>query len=135
MTSSDYAASKNLDDLFALLERMKAEELAAGYAFHMAYGQYSDSADPEGLNLNLEYANCVVTVLENKLWGLSLSEEIARQPDGVFTSMTINSTVQNAWRIWKADYDRLYQAALTRLLTDTEARRKLRAELEQNAHR
>lgn len=125
MTGSEYGDSKNLDDLLALLEEMKAEELASAYAFHMAVGQFADSDQ-------LETADCVVTVLENRLFSMALTDELARQKDAIFISMTVNATMMNAWRVWKKDYDRLYQAAVVRLSTDPQSRHQLRQELEQN---
>lgn len=119
----------NLDDLFALLEEMKAEELAAKYAFHMAIGQWTDRDDPA----DLANSECVAVVLEGKLWSLSLADSYARERDKELVSFTVNAVIMNAFRIWKLDYERLLTAAKQRLDTDPQARQQLRYELERNS--
>lgn len=116
--------NKNLDDLLALLEELKADELAAGYAFHMAFGQYSDNPD------NPEDAECIATVLEGKLFSLALADTHARNSDAEFVSFTVNATTMNAFMAWRKDYDRLKKAAAARLAADPQARQQLRQELE-----
>jgi hypothetical protein len=119
--------NKNLNDLLSLLEEMKADEVAARYAYHMAFGQYADNPDDP------DDAECIATVLEGKLFSLSLADAYAREPDAEFVSFTVNATIMNAWRVWRKDYDRLKKAAETRLATDTQARQRLRQELESNS--
>lgn len=116
----------NIDNLLDLLEDMKADELAANYAFHMALGQFSTTDPPED-------PGCTAIVLEGKLFSLSVCDEYARNRDTDFVSFTLNSVIMNAFRVWKLDYDRLEKAAKQRLASDPQARQQLRAELEQNS--
>lgn len=118
--------SKNLNDLLALLEQMKADELAASYAHHMAFGQFADSPNPDD-------AECIAIVLEGKLFSVALADSYARETDTEFVSFTVNSVIMNAFRVWRQDYDRLLAEATQRLSGDPQARVQLRAELEANS--
>lgn len=116
----------NLEDLFDLLEEMKADDLAANYAFHMALGQFGTTDPPED-------PGCTAIVLEGKLFALALCDEYARSRDAEFVSFTVNSVIMSAFRAWKADYERLVKLAKQRLDNDPQARQQLRLELEQNS--
>ncbi|MGB8404045.1 MAG: hypothetical protein WCE30_08280 [Mycobacterium sp.] len=116
----------NLDDLFDLLEDMKADELAANYAYHMALGQFGTTDPPED-------PGCTAIVLEGKLFSLSVCDEYARNRDADFVSFTLNSVIMNAFRVWRLDYERLVKAAKQRLDNDPQARQQLRLELEQSS--
>ena len=116
----------NLDDLFDLLEGMKADELAANYAFHMAIGRFGTTDPPEE-------PGCTAVVLEGKLFSLSICDEYARNRDADFVSFTLNSVMMNAFNVWKLDYERLVKAAKQRLDDDPQARQQLRLELEENS--
>ncbi|CAN3132187.1 hypothetical protein ACNUDN_30135 [Mycobacterium sp. smrl_JER01] len=120
------STTKNLDDLLALLEQMKADELAASYAHHMAFGQFADAPDPDD-------AECIATVLEGKLFSLSLADSYARETDTEFVSFTVNAVIMNAFRVWRQDYDRLIVDASHRLSVDPMARQQIRQELEENS--
>ena len=118
---------KNLDNLLALLEELKAEELAAEYAYHMAMGQWSDNpSEPSD-------ADCIAVVLEGKLFSLALTDAQARERDSEFVSFTVNAAIMGAFWVWRMDYDRLLKEAQTRLATDPEARQQLREDLLANA--
>lgn len=123
MTSQD----KNLDNLLALLEELKAEELAAEYAYHMAFGRFADNNDEPS------DADCIAVVLEGKLFSLALTDRQARERDSEFVSFSVNAVIQGAFWVWRMDYDRLLKEAQTRLATDPEARQRLREELLANA--
>lgn len=120
------STTKNLDDLLALLEKMKADELAASYAYHMALGQFADAPEPDE-------AECIATVLEGKLFSLSLADSYARETDTEFVSFTVNAVIMNAFRVWRQDYDRLLAHATKRLSEDPLARQQIRTELEENS--
>ncbi|MCV7286008.1 hypothetical protein H7J87_11770 [Mycolicibacterium wolinskyi] len=118
---------RNLDDLLALLEQLKVDELAAEYAYHMAVGRWSDNpGEPSD-------GDCTAVVLEGKLFSLSLTDTYARARDTEFVSFTVNAVIMNAYRVWRLDYDRLVKEAQTRLATDPEARQWIRQVLEANA--
>lgn len=121
------SAGKNLDDLLALLEELKSEELAAEYAYHMAFGQWSDNPDDPS------EADCIAVVLEGKLFSLALTDDQARQRDSEFVSFTVNAVIMGAFYVWRLDYDRWVKEAQMRLATDSDARQRLREDLLANA--